>query len=374
MFFVIPVIYITLSYYFINDQFVPQFFGLIYLIVLFGFYNKYRETEHRLFFIFIVIFYTLTVCSHPFMFIFFIIAILVELIWTEYIYYGEKLISYEMIIVLFSIPSIYLTVYLQQLRQVSIFGGSSKIFGYIFSEPVTVENGLSTIPLYHLIPVIYDQILTNLSKLVVAGVFAVVTIGFLIFFLEKRRVIDLGIVAGSLSWFIMGFFNIVLGERALQVTPLALANHFKQTHKIFSYLSMVVLIFILIFPFLGVTNTMVNESIAGERLVQDNEENIAGRFFDDHINGPKNISAAQNAYPTGVDQNGKDNPLRIIMADTNKPRALDFVILSSKYKLMSMYYNIRLKKNSLDSVLYKTQQIEIFSPHETVEWEIQKPS
>ncbi|MHA1491425.1 MAG: hypothetical protein ACTSRI_17455 [Promethearchaeota archaeon] len=359
-YFIIPALYFTLSYYFLNDQFVPQFLALVYLIILFGCYNKYRKTENRLFFVFIVFFYTLTVFSHSFIFLFFPIAILVEYIWTEYVLRRKNVISYEMIIMLFAIPSIYSYVYLEKIRTVSIFGGSSKIFDYIFSQSTPTGSGFQIRPLYHLVPEFYDQVFTFMSKGVVAGAFIIVTIGFLFYLLEKKRITDLGIIIGTFSWFIMGFFKIVLGQRALQIAPLALSSQFKHPHKIFSYLSKIIIVFILIFPFLGVANSLINESIAGERLIQDNEENIAGKFLDNHLDNVSNILVSQNAYPTGIDPNGIHYGLKFI-TNISRIHLLDFIVISPKFLLGNMYYNIQLPINSEDFVIYNSRNIEIIS-------------
>jgi len=84
IYFITPALYLTLGFYFINDQFVPQFLGLIYLFILFGFYLKYRKRKNPLYLILMVIFYALTVFTHPFIHIFFLILIILEKSLSEY--------------------------------------------------------------------------------------------------------------------------------------------------------------------------------------------------------------------------------------------------------------------------------------------------
>ncbi len=358
-YFIIPALFLTLSYYFLNDQFVPQFLALIFLIILFGCYKKYRESNNYLFFVFIVIFYILTVFSHSFIFLFFLVAIIFEMIWIVYI---EKkyssVISYEMIIMLFLIPSVYLSVYIEEIKQVTIFGGSSRIIGYILSP---TDASIRIYPLYHLVPEFIDQLFSFLSKGIVAGAFIIVLIGFLFYLLEKKGILDFGIIIGSFLWFIMGFFRLVLGERALQVAPLAVSSHFKHPYKIFSYLSKIIIVFILISPFLFISNTVINESIAGERLVQDNEENIACKFLESHNDDISDIVVAQNAYPVGITSGLRRMGSISILINITRFQLIDFLVMSPKFNLKLMYLNISLPRIAEKTVIYNTRNVEIFS-------------
>ena len=359
-YFIIPALFLTLSYYFLNDQFVPQFIAFVYLVIVFGCYIKYKETENQLFLIFIFIFYFLTVFSHAFIFLFFLIAIIFEKIWTEYIEKEYKnIISYEMLIMLFLLPSINITVYIEELRKATIFGGSGRILGYIFSN---ADNGFQELPLYNLVPELYDQLLTFIGKGLVTSAFIIVSIGFLFYLLKKKGIFAFGIIAGSFLWFIMGFFRLVLGERALQITPLALSRHFKNSHKIFSYLSKIIIVIILISPFLTVCNTVINESISGERLVQDNEENVAGKFLDMHLKDEEYyILAAQNAYPTGINFEEEKLPTSISLSNYTIRNYLDFVIDSPKLKFRNIYYNITFPSSYQDYIVYNSRNVNIIS-------------
>ena len=360
-YFIIPALFLTLCYYFLNDQFVPQFLALIYLVILFGCYIKYKEWRNKLFFILVIIFYILTVFSHSFIFLFFLIAIIFEKIWMEYIEKNyNKSISYEMIIILIMIPSLYISVYIQELKAVTIFGGSSRIIGYIFSP----SGSIQTYPLYNLVPQIYDLFISTISKFIVAGAFIIVSIGFLLYILKKKGIFDFGIIIGTAAWFIMGFFRVVLGERSLQIAPIALSSHYKHSHKIFSYLSKIIIVLILISPFFSICNTSINESIAGEGLIQDYKENIAGKFVDYHIENQSNplyILSAHNAYPLVLKNNTYSIGLISIILNSTKPRDVDFLIESPKLIYESMYYDVILPINLNDFTIYNGKNINIIS-------------
>jgi hypothetical protein len=102
--------------------------------------------------------------------------------------------------------------------------------------------------------------------------------------------------------------------------------------------------------------------LEGERLIQDNKENIAGKFLENHLdtNNSYIISVAQNAYPAGVNSDIIEEDMSII---SNKSRfqTLDFVIYSPKFKLRNMYFNIALARNLEESVMYSSKGIEIIS-------------
>ena len=361
-YFIVPALYLILAFPFLNDQFVPQFLSLIYLIITFGCFAKYRETKSRLFFILIIIFYIFTVFSHAFMFIFFVISIILEKIWEEYVEKKKKsVISYEMILLILIIPITYLSVYLTKLKSAP-FGESWRIFDYVFSQTTPGGNGIQIQPLYQLIPEFYDIFFSNMSKIVVAGAFIIVAIGFILYNLKKREILDFSIMASTFAWFIMGLSKMVLGQRALQVAPLALSSHFKPPHKIFSYFSKIIIVIIIISPSLLVANALINESLIGERLVQDTQENIAGKFLDTHLDNKQYyILTCPNAYPTSLHNDIVKADLLSIKTDFISPKLLDFVVYSPKLKLRSIYMNTSIPRNHQDFVVYKSRNIDIIA-------------
>lgn len=358
VYFILPTLYLTLGWYLINSQFVPQFLALAYIFILFGCYLKYKKGKNPLFLFLMIIFYTLTVFSHSFMFIFFLVAIIFEIYWSEYVEMKKvKFISYGLIIILFAILFPYLGTFYSMVTT-SVGGGSWHIFQSFFSQ-TTPGPSYQVQYLYHLVPIIYDQLMSSITKVVVASVFSMVVIGLLYYIFKKRSLPDLSILIGCASWFALGFSNLVLGERALQVAALPLARYFKHPHKLFSYLSKVVVVVILIAPSLFVVNDMINSSIEGGRLIQDREETIAGRFMDKHIINESIALSAQNPYPTGYPSGFKKVIPEYIITEEYEWEILDFVLDSPKLQKRLMYLDILLPKNPYDSVVYDNKDIEI---------------
>ena len=177
--------------------------------------------------------------------------------------------------------------------------------------------------------------------------------------MDKRTLFDISILIGSASWFALGLAKMVLGQRALQVATLPLVRYFKYPHKLFSYVSKILVVVILISPALFVANDLINLSIRGEIFIQDNEENIAGRFIDKHFTNDSAILLAQNAYPSGY-----PSPVWKVRASSNINRLynegiLDFYIDSPKLQKSLRYYNKKIPENPYDSVLYDNEDIKI---------------
>jgi len=358
VYFILPALYLTLGWYLINSQFVPQFLALFYIFILFGCYLKYKKEKNPSFLFLMIIFYVLTVFTHSFMFIFFLVAIIFEIYWSEYVEMKKvKFISYGLIIIFFAILFPYLGTF-YSMATTSVGGGSWYIFQSFFSQ-TTPGSGYQLQPLYHLVPIIYDQLMSSITKVVIASVFSTVAIGLLYYIFKKRSLPDLSILIGCASWFVLGLSNLVLGERALQVAALPLARYFKYPHKLFSYLSKVVVVVILIAPSLFVANDMINSSIEGGGLIQDLEENIAGRFMDKHLINESIVSAAHNPYPTGYPSGFRIFGPGYIIEQEYEWEILDFVLDSPKLQKRLMYLDILLPKNPYDSVVYDNKDIEI---------------
>lgn len=362
VYFIFPALYLTLSWYFINDQFVPQFLALIYLFILFGCYLKYQSRKNPLFLLLMVIFYALIVFTHAFIFMFFLVAIIFEIYWSEYIEMKKvKSISYGLLIIFSAMLYPYIGTYFL-LATISPGGESWRFFQRLFSQRGSVEVGYQLQKLYHLVPMIYDQLMSSIVKVVLAVVLFTVVIGLLFYMSKKRRLFDLSILIGSASWFVLGLSNLVLGQRAIQVAALPLARHFKYPHKLFSYLSKVVVVVILIAPSLFIANSMINSSIGGGDLMQNREENVAGRFMDKHIiDNESQVLCAQNPYPTGYPSEFRRRGPVYILEYGYGWEIFDFVLYSPKLQKKFMSLDISLPKDLYDSVVYNNKDIEIIS-------------
>jgi hypothetical protein len=355
LYFIIPALYLTLGWHFINDQFVPQFLALVFLFILFGSYVSYRKSKNPLFLILIIIYYILTVYTHAFIFIFFLITIIFEIYWSEYVESKRaKFISYGLIIIFFGILYPYISLYYSLITKGS--GGESwRLFQRFFSERTSVGTGIQVQNLYNLVPKIFDQLITESTRVAIVLVIAIVAIGFILNLYKKKELLDLSILISSASWFILGLANLVLGQRAIQIASLSLAKNFKSHHKSFSHISKIIIILIIfIAPLLFIANNMINSSISGEELIQDPEENIAGRFIDRYASNKSILLSAHNAFPTGY-----PSGLQKFRGSYSEARNADLILNSPKLQKTYIYHDITFPRNLYDSILYDNADIEI---------------
>jgi len=352
-YFILPALYLSLSFNFINAQFVPQFLGLIYLLMLLGCYVR---RENKKYFIFLIIFLILCVLTHAFMFVFFLAGVAIEKLIISYknkkykeggiktmLVSGKTLlISYFTIAIMAAIIILKFDVLSYYFHRIISTAGQWKgetwsIFYYIMGGRYNYWAGGEVYPLYNLVPRIYDQIFSIATKYLVAVSFLIV----IIIFLKKRNALDAGITAGCISWFAAGLFiPAILGQRALQVVCIPLSKYFKFPAKRWSFLSHFLLIFILVSPSLLVANSMINISLEGDKFIQDYNENIAGRFMDQYINNSSNVLTAHNLYPTTYPGGFKRIGLTQMIKSGIKWEKINFILYSPKLKKSMYYYNI----------------------------------
>ena len=77
-FFLYPTALLLMIYFFLNDQFVPQLLGLLFLFCVVGLYQKFLNTGSRKLYYLTILFYILCVFTHPFIFIFFPLGIIIQ--------------------------------------------------------------------------------------------------------------------------------------------------------------------------------------------------------------------------------------------------------------------------------------------------------
>ena len=358
IYFITPALYITLSWHFINDQFVPQFLGLVYLFILFGFYVKYRKGKNPLFILLMVIFYALAVFTHPFMHIFFLVFVIFDKSLSKFFKVKkQKTVSFGVIISFFAIIVSYFGVYYVMLSRPT--SETWLVFQRIVSERSSIGGGYKAHPLFHLVPRIYDQVLSPITKYVMVAAIFIVAIGFLFYFFKKRKLFDLSVLISSASWFVLGFTNLVMGQRALQVAMLPLARHFKYHHKLLTYFSKIVVVIILIAPSLFVANHMINMSIDGDKYIQDPEENLLGRFTSKHITNETIILHALNPYPVRYPSESRKYKVEFKGPYGYEWEMIDIVLDSPKLQKQFMYMNITLPRDFYDSVVYDNKDIEM---------------
>jgi len=126
VYFLFPVGYILLSFYFINLQWVPQFTGLIFLIFTIGCYLKYREHNSKEFYWLTILFYTICVFTHPFIFVFFPVAIFLD----RYIipkkiffnaYQDAKKMSLSLLVAIYSIGFLFRFIRMERVTRKLVF-------------------------------------------------------------------------------------------------------------------------------------------------------------------------------------------------------------------------------------------------------------
>jgi hypothetical protein len=371
IYFIAPALYLTLGWHYINDQFVPQFLGLIYLVIIFGLYLKYQEEKNPLFILLMVIFFALTVFTHPFIYIFFIfmisferIVIIFEKFLSRYfIIKNSKFLSFGVIISFFAIIVPYIGAYFSMIQ--SPTGETWFVFTRIISERSHAVTGFTAHPLFYLVPKIYSEVMSTVTKFVMAGGIAIVGICFLLYLFKernfKRQFFDLNIIISSISWFVLGLTNLVMGQRAIQVATLPLASYFKYPHKLFSYLSKIIVVIILIAPTLFVANSMINSSIGGDRFVQDYEGNLLGRFAEKHITNETIILYPLNLYPLSyLSKSGLEKSRAAFGGHQGYEwEMIDFVLDTSKLQKKLMYSNVTLPSDFYNSVVYDNKDIKM---------------
>jgi len=239
------------------------------------------------------------------------------------------------------------------------------VFKRIVSERSQVVTGYTAHPLLHLVPRIYDQVISPIAKYVMFAAIFIVAICFLFYLFNernfKRRFFDLTIIIASVSWFVLGLTNLVMGQRAIQVVTLPLASYFKYPHKLFSYLSKIIVVIILITPSLFIANNMINLSIKGDIYIQDPEENLLGRFVEKHITNETIILYPLNPYPTSYLSKSGRIKSRAAFGGPHgyEWEMIDIVLDAPKLQKKLMYLNITLPGDLYDSVVYDNKDIKM---------------
>ena len=137
-----------------------------------------------------VIFDAITVFTHPFIHIFFLILIIFEKLLSEYFEMKKRKIFYfGTIASFFAILVPYMGLYYSMLGNPT--SETWWIFQRIVSERSNIEGGFKTQPLFHLIPRIFDQAISLSTRYVMFAAIFIVTIGFLFYFIKKRKFFDL---------------------------------------------------------------------------------------------------------------------------------------------------------------------------------------
>ena len=296
--------FIILVSFFINDQLAPQFIGYLFLILTVGCFLKYQEENSKKIYFFILLFYTLSVFSHPFIFVFFPLGIFIDKFVRKsgYFFYMKRHISMIPLLIIYLIGLLYRFSHMTKWFYDLIFvpegeGRSWYIIDFILDN----GNGVAfeTNPLYNLIsPRLYE--ISNDVTFYLLVIFALILLYSIYVFRKQVKSFDLSCSLGGGGWFIFGFVNpSVIGGRGFQVIFLTIPKYITKLRKSRKKLFVIVMIIIIVFPFIYTTNRAVNQSVRGGYPVEDSATLSTGEFAESHLSSEMNISSSgRSYYPT----------------------------------------------------------------------------
>jgi len=316
-YFILPVGYIILSYYFLNLQWVPQFTGLIFLILTICCYVKYKRVPSRKFYSLIVFFYMICVLTHPFIFVFFPATIFLD----RYIISKGFFISFDKDnnkISLISLVVIYFIGYLFRFIKIRRYTrrliypeeGRGEAWGLLsnllgFEGDAGVGPSYETHPLWHLVSK-RTYLISRYSALLLLVGLSLVLAYILLNNLKKVESFDISLGVASGGFFVFGLVNpVLLGQRGFQVAflkvPRYFSDLFKSKRKI---LAVILVIAITLTPLIFTINIAVNQSFSGGRFFQDRPTLESGSFIDDYAGNDTNVLVADRYfYPSSININ-----------------------------------------------------------------------
>jgi len=361
VFFILPVSYIILSFIFINSNWVPQFTGLIFLFLTIGCYVNYKDTESKIFYAMVLLFFTLCVFTHPFIFVFFPVAIILDsyILPKKIVKSKNKLDSVYFLILLLVI---YFTGYVYRFTKMGsvtqkLFFGSTEfrgeawnIIAYLFGS----KQDVGRID-YNIFP-LYDQVSRNIylisrySVFILLIVFVILLIYVVIKNLKKLKSFDISLGVVGSGFFLIGLINpVVLGQRAFQIVFLTAPQHL--SHLFESKKKMLVpllVLSIMLAPFLFTTNQLINQGLSGEKHIQDVFTINSGRFVMNFVEDEYNVLAAElSFYPTGMNNTYNS---RSLIKDQIKFIDISFIIDSPKQINRMKYYGLEIDYTQLSKL------------------------
>ena len=413
IFFITPALYLIMIYYFFNDQLVPQFFGLIFLIITIGLFVKYRTIIDNRFLYLSIISYIICIYTHPFMFVFFLIGIffykslyvnkyfnyihiIVNLMKNEesllslilksiksykknlfviYIWLKNKInlfilklkcerpfknISFTLLII------IYLIIYKTRLTQMNRHfdrllyidrrGGSWVLLSYIFGEEEVGLEEFKTYPLSYLVPPLMHDLTRWISIMLLLIIFTIIIIS--IINSKKKNILLFDIITsfGSIVFLIVGFlFPYLLGQRTFQATFINITKYHKMPDK-YKTISIILLIIIIsISPIIYNLNTIINETEKGTLFYEDIGTLNSGIFIEDNIKDEQRILYPdRRLFPLSTHEylnitNFEGNVPQNILQDRDLIYNMDLISDSPKMRNRMEYYGVKKELEDLNS-------------------------
>jgi len=355
IFFLLPVGYIILSYYLINLQWVPQFTGLMFLILTIGCHAKYKKSPSKKFYFLTVFFYIICVLTHPFIFVFFPAALFLD----RYIFpllpkkifrsgnENNKDISLLLLVSVFFIGLIFrfesLLIYIRNL----IFPGdgerrSWELINRLLRESrISDEIAYETSPLYHLVSrEIY--LISRYTTLLFLLIILLLLSYILLKNIRKIDSFDVSLGISGASFFFLGLIlPRILGQRAFQVIflkfPRYFSNLFEYKQKILVF---VLIIAITIAPLLFTTNRTITFDLSGGRHIQDENTLSSGRFVVNNVDSKPSVLVAELSFFPGRGDNIYHT--RRIAEERISLSKIDMIIDSSKQRNSMDYYGLEI--------------------------------
>ena len=353
-FIIYPAAYVILTFFFINSQFIPQFVGLIFMLLTIGTYVRLQETKNVIYYYLTIVFFILCVYSHPFMFFFFLLAVIIKK--TTELSASDKLEKIKEFIKSSDSIGHFLFRIFNKVKDVGevwklihskthtklesfigirgkndisliflfaiyIYGYKTRFFRFEFVEDLLYTRdekgetwflvsyflgsakkaGLATFenyPLYDLVPGEIHLLLRYVNMIILFLFVAIITISLIKVSKKHMNFFDIFLLGGSLAFMSGGFFNYaILGQRAVQVmfvnTPQYIGRIFKNSRF------MIIIIALMITgPILFNLNYSINTTISGFGYIEDNGSIIPGEFIEDYSLGNQTVFVSfRSFYP-----------------------------------------------------------------------------
>jgi len=351
----LPVGYIILSYYFINLQLVPQFTGLIFLILTIGSYFKYKEYGTKRLLIMTILFYIICVFSHPFIFVFFPVAIFLDRYVIPKKIFRTKKNNYK--IPLSLLIGIYFSGFLFRFARMEritrrLFypangrGEAWGILGHLIRGYDPTPAKYQTFPLYRLV----SERMYLISRYTTYVLLITIVLLLAYILLKKLREVDsfdVSLGVSGVSWFLLGLVEpSILGQRGFQVAFIGVPRYFKDLFKSKKKIFVILLVIcISIAPFLFTTNWAVNQGLSGGRHIQDEATIYSGRFVTDNVESEYNVTVAGLSYFPGRNHQRYNFTIystRSIADGSIEWEEIDMIIQSPKLKNRMEYFGLEL--------------------------------
>jgi hypothetical protein len=354
--FIVPAIYILISYYFIIDQFAPQFFAILYLILLYGIYDRIKKMPYQILLIFI---YTMLVFTHPLTWLYFVAPITLDYLYSI-ITKHHSLTS--------TIIALFITIYgagfvYRFFSMTPLLRNLFKSFGFGIGETIHPimsflgNSSSTTYPLFNLVPKYYYIIFSSLSRLCI--IFFIIL--FIMGIIQTRKKLsiefmDIYIGITNVFLYIMGIFTTFLGQRSLQIISLPVSKIYGDLIKKSQIIYWCLGILICIVPTIFMITRLIDVSIDGGYFIQDEEMDAAGVFIDAICPSDYNVFFFANSYPTGYPANFQRYYTYKDLVDKKILNKVNIIVNSPKTKLTDKYTGMdvvdRIDRSNKSNIIY----------------------